>query len=345
MHIYHYASYEVTALRRLMGRYGVREHEVDTLLRNEVFVDLYKIVRHGILVGEPSYSIKNVEHIYRGRRDTDVASGSESVVVYEEWRTNPDGITWEVSPVLKAIRNYNIDDCDSTQELAEWLRSEQSANGIEYVGDTPDESVQEAEEETEVTRLRDKLLEMAELELDGGKQSVLRNLAWLLEFHKRENKPTWWRLFDRLGLTEVDLHDDMDCLIGIQRTAREPFLPSARARNKVYEYSFDPNQPFKGQARSFYVLGEDNVRVSCFAYEPGEGHICLQSKTEPGDRLSLIPDEYVNPSPIPGAVQDVITQLLESDFAPCVIADFLFREKPRFTVGTRAPIVAADLEG
>lgn len=45
MHIYHYAAYEVTALRRLMGRYGTREAEVDTLLRNEVFVDLYTIHR------------------------------------------------------------------------------------------------------------------------------------------------------------------------------------------------------------------------------------------------------------------------------------------------------------
>ena len=31
LHVYHYASYEVSALRRLMGRYGLREHEVDTL--------------------------------------------------------------------------------------------------------------------------------------------------------------------------------------------------------------------------------------------------------------------------------------------------------------------------
>ncbi|MDA1323455.1 MAG: TM0106 family RecB-like putative nuclease [Proteobacteria bacterium] len=345
MHIYHYASYEVTALRRLMGRYGVREHQVDTLLRNEVFVDLYTVVRHGVLVGEPSYSIKNVEHIYRGKRDTDVASGSESVVVYEEWRANPDGMTWEVSPVLRAIRDYNIDDCNSTQELAEWLMSEQSANGIDYVGDTPNESTEEDEEETEVTRLRDKLLGMAELEPDEEKQSVLRNLAWLLEFHKRENKPTWWRLFDRLGLTEVDLHDDMDCLVGIQRTAKEPFLPSARARNKVYEYAFDPNQPFKGQARRFYVLGEDNVKVSCIDYDPEQGLICLQSKTEPADRLSLVPDEYVNPLPIPTAVQDVIEKLLVSDFSQSAIVDFLFRKKPNFTDGRKDLIIASDLEG
>jgi len=236
MHIYHYASYEVAALRRLMGRYGVREHQVDTLLRNRVFVDLYTVVRHGVLIGEPSYSIKNVEHIYRGKRDTDVASGSESVAVYEEWRTHPDGRTWQDSAVLKTIRDYNIDDCDSTQELAEWLRSEQSANGIGYVDSSSGGAREEVEEETDITRLRDDILEKAALEQGPEKQSVLQNLAWLLEFHRRENKPTWWRLFDRLGLTEADLHDDMDCLVGIQRTAREAFLPTARSRNMVYEY-------------------------------------------------------------------------------------------------------------
>ena len=41
LHVYHYAQYEITALRRLMGRYGTREDELDDLLRREVFVDLY----------------------------------------------------------------------------------------------------------------------------------------------------------------------------------------------------------------------------------------------------------------------------------------------------------------
>jgi uncharacterized protein len=59
MHIYHYANYEIAACRKLMGRYGVCEYEVDQLLRNEVFVDLYKIVKVGLLLGEPRYPIFN----------------------------------------------------------------------------------------------------------------------------------------------------------------------------------------------------------------------------------------------------------------------------------------------
>lgn len=64
MHIYHYAAYEKTALRRLMGKYGTRESEVDDWLRNEVFVDLFTLIRQAIKIGEPKYSIKNIEHLY-----------------------------------------------------------------------------------------------------------------------------------------------------------------------------------------------------------------------------------------------------------------------------------------
>ena len=345
MHIYHYASYEISALRRLMGKYGTREHEVDTLLRNDVFVDLYKVVRHGILVGEPSYSIKNVEHLYRGKRDTHVASGGESLVVYEEWRAAPDGLTWQTSSVLKAIRDYNIDDCDSTQELTAWLRGQQSAHGIPYIDPLSHEKTPEVEEETETTRLRDRLLVLAETETNETKQSVLRNLAWILEFHRRESKPIWWRLFERMGLTEIDLHDDMDCLAGLQRTETAPFLPSPRARNKVFEYAFNPNQPFKGQAQRFYVLGEKNVKISTYRYDPENGLIALQSKTEPAARLTLIPDEYVRPAPIPDAIFDVIEELLNNDFPSSAIVDFMFRDNPRFVGGHRASIVDANLAG
>jgi predicted RecB family nuclease len=51
LHIYHFAPYEPAALKRLMGRYATRENEVDNLLRAEIFVDLYSVVRHAIRGG------------------------------------------------------------------------------------------------------------------------------------------------------------------------------------------------------------------------------------------------------------------------------------------------------
>jgi len=57
LHVYHYAPYEPTALKRLMGLHATREDEIDDFLRNEVLVDLYAVVRQGLRISQPSYSI------------------------------------------------------------------------------------------------------------------------------------------------------------------------------------------------------------------------------------------------------------------------------------------------
>jgi predicted RecB family nuclease len=61
MHIYHYAPYEPTALKRLAGRHGTCVEELDELLRAEVFVDLYRVVRQGLegKVGVPERYLPN----------------------------------------------------------------------------------------------------------------------------------------------------------------------------------------------------------------------------------------------------------------------------------------------
>lgn len=356
MHIYHYANYEVTACRKLMGRYGVCEHEVDQLLRNEVFVDLYKVVRGGLLLGEPRYSIKNVELLYRPKRNTDVASGGESVVVYEQWRTlnqlGEQGDTWQTSDILKGIREYNIDDCDSTEELTRWLREQQQTHGITFIGKTEVEEPELTEEVTARTQLRDRLLARAEAErtADPAQASLTENLAWALEFHRRENKPTFWRLFDRLGLSETELEDDLDCLAGCTRTDREAFKPTPRARNLAYEYSFDPAQEFKGAQKQFYLLGiedEDGKRAQVSYKEEHSdlerGLIVLQAKDEPPGTVTLVPDEFVRPDPIPQAINDIVAEYEQDKLTATnnAIIDFLTRARPRITGHDGGAIVTA----
>ena len=122
MHIYHYAAYEVSAVRRLSTRHDTRQDEVDQLLRNEVFVDLYQTVRQGLRIGEDSYSIKSVERLYRPKRVTEVATAAESIVQYARWIESGQSRDWRTSDILKGIRDYNEDDCVSTAELLQWLR-------------------------------------------------------------------------------------------------------------------------------------------------------------------------------------------------------------------------------
>ena len=115
MHIYHYAAYEETALKRLMSLHGVCEVEVDQLLRTERLVDLYKVVREGVRVSEPRYSIKNLETFYMEKRSGEVTNAGASIVYYEHWKATGE------QALLDRIRDYNEDDCRSTYLLREWL--------------------------------------------------------------------------------------------------------------------------------------------------------------------------------------------------------------------------------
>ncbi|MET4694485.1 TM0106 family RecB-like putative nuclease [Endozoicomonas lisbonensis] len=358
MHIYHYANYEIAACRKLMGRFGCCEDEVDQLLRNEVFVDLYKVVKGGMLLGEPRYSIKNVEHLYRGKRQTEVGTGGDSVVVYDVWRQanlkGEEGDTWETSATLKSIRDYNIDDCDSTQELTAWLRLRQQERGIGYVGKSEKVEPEIKETLTQRLELRDSLLEQAEaLETTDSKQSTLaKNLAWMLEFHRRESKPIFWKLFDRLGLEPAELHDDLDCLALCQRTDRPPFPPTPKARQMAYEFRFDPQQEFKGASKTFYLLGvetDDGKRVKVdFIKEASDlenGLVVIKSKDEPPSLVTLIPDEYVATTVIEKAIDQVVSDFASGKKRQGALFDFLNRAKPvirNTTGGAIAPSTDPD---
>ncbi len=85
LHVYHYAPYEPTALKRLMGLHATREDALDDLLRDEVLVDLFAVVRQGMRISQPSYSIKKVEAFYMPEREAAVTDGEDSIVEFERW--------------------------------------------------------------------------------------------------------------------------------------------------------------------------------------------------------------------------------------------------------------------
>ena len=71
MHIYHYGHYEPSTLKKLMGKYSLLENEMDTLLKNQVFVNLHRVVTQSLRIGVFSYSIKEVEQLYFRKRATE----------------------------------------------------------------------------------------------------------------------------------------------------------------------------------------------------------------------------------------------------------------------------------
>ncbi|MBX5463751.1 MAG: TM0106 family RecB-like putative nuclease, partial [Steroidobacteraceae bacterium] len=249
-HIYHYAQYEPTALKRLMSLHGTREAELDNLLRRHKFVDLYKVVREGIRVSEPRYSIKNIEHFYLDKRTASVTNAGASIVYYERWKETGD------PQLLKDIETYNFDDVRSTHELRNWLLKLRPS-AMTWANDavTDDETKVAAGELTEAER---RLVPYREALVDGlppeRKAWILdhhiRELTYfLLDFHRRADKPAYWKMFARQEMTEEELLEDAECLAGLRRVG-EP-VPDKRSRIWIYEY---PEQETKLRSGSPITL-------------------------------------------------------------------------------------------
>ena len=124
LHVYHYAPYEPTAVKRLAGRYGTREEEVDRLLRGGVFVDHYRAVRQGVRASVESYSIKRLEPLYDFKREIDLRDAATSIVEFETWLELGEG--GARGKLLARIEGYNRDYCVSTLHLWNWLEGERA---------------------------------------------------------------------------------------------------------------------------------------------------------------------------------------------------------------------------
>ena len=240
MHIYHYASYEPTALKRLMGRHATREDEVDRLLRGGVLVDLFRAVRQGVRASVESYSIKRIEPIYDFVREIDLRDAGSSIVAFEEWLELGEGDR-PTSDILDEIARYNRDDVVSTERLRDWLegarRQLASLTGQPVPRPTPvsgEAPVLLAEAEGRVTEVATALTDG--VPVDRSQRTIHEQARWLLaqllSWHRRENKATYWEFFHRMELDATELTIDKGALGPLEVVDRvgEPYLPSPRSR-------------------------------------------------------------------------------------------------------------------
>jgi uncharacterized protein len=225
LHIYHYAGYERTALRRLMGEHSTRESEIDDWLRQEVLVDLYRVVKQALRAGVTSYSIKEIEKLYGFERTAEVAGGAESVVLFEEW------IEVQEQALLEEIRAYNEEDCRSTVGLHEWLLGLRPP-ALPWRAHPDEREKTEEAEERDATRAA-----LHEALLEGGEEgSTSWLLAHLLYYHQREAKSQWWEWFHHLELDEDELIEDTDTMGGLELAGE----PAEDGQSLVYTFTFPP---------------------------------------------------------------------------------------------------------
>jgi predicted RecB family nuclease len=266
MHVYHYANYEKSALRRLAQEHCTRENDVDDLLRGEVLVDLFAVVRQALAISEDGYGLKKLERFYGLPRITEVKKGNESIVMFERWLIEGD------QRILDDIQAYNRDDCYSTSLLREWLM-QRRLEAIDKFGidfplrepKSPDEPchtefvescakcVKRRDEKREEERRTD--LERAllsgivlppqtedEYELMPADRRTRYLLGNLLAYHRREEKPVWWEYFDRCENVDELIEFDKHALGGL--ALREDIAVGKIDRSNLYTFSF-PDQMHK----------------------------------------------------------------------------------------------------
>lgn len=203
MHIYHYAPYEPTHLLGMAARYGVGEAEVDRLLRDGVFVDLYPIVRRALRVGSRSYSIKKLEPLYMGAevRTSDVQKGDDSIVRYVEARALAEaGDAEGADAILEDLADYNRYDCVSTRRLRDWLVDRAREAQLRPSADVEPE--ERAYEPSPRAVALSRLADAAAGDDPSGPESpaavALRLGAAAIDYYPREAKSFWAAHFLRL---------------------------------------------------------------------------------------------------------------------------------------------------
>jgi uncharacterized protein len=252
MHVYHYAHYEPTAFKKLMGRHITRETEIDRMLRAGLFVDLFSVVRQGLRASVEKYSIKDLEKFYGFKRLAVLAEAGAARQIIERAleAEKPEAIP----PQLRTlVEDYNQEDCVSALQLRGWLetlRYELEEGGTPVPRPLPVEgeaSEKVQERKAEIQKAMDALLAGVPEEKSARSpdQQARWLLAHMLEFHRREDKVTWWEFYRLRDLVdEDDLLDERAVVTGLTFVNRTP--PKGKAKAPIDRYTF-PAQEFEAK--------------------------------------------------------------------------------------------------
>lgn len=223
MHIYHYAAYEETAIKRMAGRHATCVDEVDELLRAGVLVDLYRAVKQGMRASVESYSIKKLEPLYEFKREVQLIDANLALNAFQAVLAFGPREE-DIEEIRKAIEGYNRDDCVSTLRLRDWLedrrREVEARKGAPLP--RPGPKTGEATEDLSAYLERVRAVEarlISGIPADESQRTEEQKAQWLLaqllEWHRREDKSAYWEYFRLCELTDQELQEDKSALGGL----------------------------------------------------------------------------------------------------------------------------------
>jgi len=309
MHVYHYAPYEPTAMKRLMGRYGTREAEVDRLLREGVMVDLLRVVRQSLRASVESYSIKKMETFYDFVREIDLRDAGSSIVAFEQWLELGEGER-PASGHLDRIERYNRDDVVSNLRLRDWLERLRGELAAQTGFKVPRPAARVAELPAELTEMQARVQALVErlagpdvVPTDPAARTPSQQATWLLAqllgWHRREDKSMWWEFHRLMDLTPEMLVDEDDPIGLLEPIAA---LDEVKRGKQTWRYRFpaqdydlgrgDVFDPARKQARP-----DDNpfswTVGSVIAVDPAERTVDLRRPIAEAHPRAIVPLGWV----------------------------------------------------
>jgi len=291
LHVYHYAPYERTALSKLMGFHATREGAVDAILRGEVLVDLYRVVRQGLRASVESYSIKKMEPFYGYGREVALLDATKALVAFNAWLELGGERDAELE---ERIEGYNRDDVISTVRLRDWLeilRAElEDAEAAPVPRPVPSDGAPDentAARDAEIDALVERLTAgvPAELVERSDEQQARWLMAHLLEFHRREDKVFWWEFYHRVDFNDEELIEDRTTLGGLEYVD----AVGVEKQSIVHRYRF-PHQ-------------EHGIKVGMAVADPAPER--ARSEAKKAAREAGDPDADIPSAPAPGSVVDI----------------------------------------
>lgn len=350
MHIYHFGAYEPAALKRLAARFGSRERKLDELLRAEAFVDLYRVVRQGLLASVESYSIKQLEPFYGFQRQATLRDAGDSIAEFERW-LELGAEEGAGQGLLETIERYNEDDCRSAAALRDWLERLRT----ELEGSTgkplprPAPGRPDASQSTE--EALDAIGALFECLTDGvpaapeertPEQQARWVLGHLLSWHRREMRAAWWRVFAYREMTPDEIVLDGTALGGLEFIETEP----GSRGSTLYKFSFPPQEhrlAAGDTARDPYTLEECTVKE----IDEAAGTVTIRRQKDANGPLpqALVPFEHYDTSVIEERLRElaawVAEQGIEGPGPYRAARELLLRSLPRCGQPPGAALVRA----
>jgi uncharacterized protein len=194
----------------------VGEQAVDDLLRNNVLVDLYPVVRQGLRIGSRSYSLKKLEPLYMGANERQgVDNAADSIAEYARARTlTAAGETDAAAQILDDIARYNAYDCRSTLRLRDWLLARAADNPVTSVPASTEIDLAPIVRDPDPVYLElEALLANVPRLKRTADQTALALASAAIDYHRREQKSFWWDHFNRLASPVEDWADTRDVLV------------------------------------------------------------------------------------------------------------------------------------